>query len=833
MSAAPPPLFSCNRLGKVLTVKDGRQQFVLTGKLDDDYFINEIIGVSGEIEETLFHYAIINGYEVAVAIDSAIRLRFATPEMEMRYNQIVNRETKDDSGVPWTDDTEATQKNSRVNRSDTEQAVSQVTASSATKAKEVFDLIHTRLIPCKCKSFIIFKNPEQLVVFGEDGNLTPESRQQLETLRCWAFPKYRGNNETCTILLVDDSCVNQFREISDRIKGGLEDRTKEVCIGPPDLQEVEALLTRVQCRYGLKGYADRIAKIVHHRYCAKGGRSNGLYNITQAIREEMAKEPRPTSLDELFLESSDREKILAEAHKELDSMIGLATVRKRIEELSALARKRAMDRELGKDNTAHSMHMIFLGNPGTGKTVIARILGKIFYGLGLCTSQNFVEIDSAEITSTYNSGEVVQNMQEKIREATGGVLFIDEVYTFAESEWLRQAFNALMKEMEDHRDSIIVIIAGYRDRLNDVYQINPGIEDRFPNKIDFPDYSLDELMRMLEKSLSKENHVLTPKAIEKTRRFIADKKRIGKFANGRGVRNLFEKITLKATLKHQGGELDEGVIPEIERQETVDEILAELDRKFIGLQRVKEQIRRFAKRIEHDERKGLSSSDRRYNMQFVGNPGTGKTTIARYMSRVFNALGLIEGTDIIERGATSLKASYLGQSKDNVLALFKRAREEGKVLFIDEAYSLFPRHTRPDEYGIEVIDTFVAEMTAANNAGVVTVFAGYPEDMQHMMDHANPGLKSRVPVAIDFPDYTTDECIEIFQLYVTGKNYQLEESQRNEIIDRIKTIIDVKKQDPHFANARVVGTLVETIIDNHIMRDDESDTIKLEDIPFV
>ena len=168
-------------------------------------------------------------------------------------------------------------------------------------------------------------------------------------------------------------------------------------------------------------------------------------------------------------------------------------------------------------------------------------------------------------------------------------------------------------------------------------------------------------------------------------------------------------------------------IPFIKREVSVEDILAELETTFIGLQSVKDQIRRIAKRIAYNEREGLIT-DRKYNMQFVGNPGTGKTTIARYMSRVFNAVGLLEGTDVIEVAGTALKGSYIGQSKDAVIQYFTKAREEGKVLFIDEAHNLYnPNSGQQDSYAQEVIAQIVQETTAVKNARVLRFWVAIPK----------------------------------------------------------------------------------------------------------
>jgi len=330
--------------------------------------------------------------------------------------------------------------------------------------------------------------------------------------------------------------------------------------------------------------------------------------------------------------------------------------------------------------------------------------------------------------------------------------------------------------------------------------------------------------------LKKDHYALAENARQPLKRYIEGRIKVGRMENAGGARNLAETLAKNAARREEYSEVAEQDIPLIKRAVTVEDILDELEATFIGLQSVKDQIRRIAKRIAFSEREGLTT-ERKYNMQFVGNPGTGKTTIARYMSRVFNAVGLLEGTDVIEVAGTALKGSFVGQSKDVVIRHFEKAREEGKVLFIDEAHNLYnanPSHQ--DSFSQEVIAQIVQETTATKNARVFTILAGYPQEMRRLMD-ADPGLQRRFPEAltIHFPDYTADECLQILEKRLAQKNFTLD----SEAIPALLGVIETMKQNPKFGNAGSMVNLADHLFDEHLMRDEITKKITIKDVEAI
>ncbi|MDR1478268.1 MAG: AAA family ATPase [Planctomycetaceae bacterium] len=822
---------------------------MLTGKTADAYFADSVRGVCANIEDALLYYAVKQGYEIAVAFDEKMTMRFAKPEMMEKYNDIVQGKSEDPKKKagsvsrsrstppplppPQNNPLGSTNSMSSVSQPDTVQAVEQVQTNSASKAQQIFDGIKNRLIPHKTKAFIILCNTEKVLEHA-DGKLTPASEQKVRTIREWAKIQ-PGCPDTATILVINpvkmkygedvNLADQEFSLASDRLVSGLADRTVNIEIGNPDLTEITGVLTRLQCRYGLGGHPKHIAKYIASKNMA-------MYNIVSMIRRKMLEKPQPKVLEQIFEDDSKakRKQALADVEKELNDLIGLANVREKLKGLFGLATMIKRRQENGRDTKDFSLHSLLVGNPGTGKTVVARILAKYYFGLGLRRTDKVVEISVADISSGYNPGESMEKLKAVIADAMGGVLFIDEVYQFADQEWLKQAFeNVLMKSMEDHRDELTVLAAGYGgEYLQRTLKINAGVPRRFnhpDNTIEFPDYSADELFQITERILQAEHYRLANNAREPLHKYIAGRIKIGKMENAGGARNLAETIVKNAARRNEFAEIGMLDIPSVKRGATIDEIIDELNKNFVGLQSVKDQILRIAKRIAYNEKNNLGT-DAKYNMRFVGNPGTGKTTIARYMSRVFNAVGLIEGTDVVEISALNLKAGYVGQSSGRVSEAFTKAREEGKVLFVDEAHNLCQSSGDQDSFNKDIIGQITQEVTSLQNAHVFTILAGYPEPMQRLFN-ADPGWERRFPYIINFPDYEAEDCLLILKKALRRNKLELAPETETPLL----VLIDRMKQNPKFGNAGEMNNLAEILLGNHIMRDDESQTITMEDLP--
>lgn len=256
------------------------------------------------------------------------------------------------------------------------------------------------------------------------------------------------------------------------------------------------------------------------------------------------------SLTESFSRLSDetgvvpRERLL-EITKELDRLIGMKSIKDLIYEIYALLYINQCRRREGLKTDSQALHMIFKGNPGTGKTTVARIIGKLFKEMGVLSKGHLVEVERADLVGEY-IGHTAQKTREHIKKAMGGILFIDEAYSLArggDKDFGREAIDGLVKSLEDYRNDFILILAGYSMEMEQFLHSNPGLPSRFPIQIDFPDYGLDELMQIADLMAEEREYKFSPYARQKLRKHLQAKlsQSNRSFSNARHVRNIIEQ----------------------------------------------------------------------------------------------------------------------------------------------------------------------------------------------------------------------------------------------------------------------------------------------------
>ena len=246
-----------------------------------------------------------------------------------------------------------------------------------------------------------------------------------------------------------------------------------------------------------------------------------------------AKEPQP-------------EKTLEELMEELDSLVGLDAVKQDLTNLINLLKVRKMREERGMKQPDITLHLVFSGNPGTGKTTVARLLAKIYKALGVVTGGQLVEVDRSDLVVGY-IGQTAEKTAEVIDSAIGGILFIDEAYTLTagkdEKDFGKEALDTLLKRMEDHRDNLIVIVAGYTELMEEFVNSNPGLKSRFNKNIFFKDYTGDELFKIFESMSKKQEDAPDEEAVKYIRHYLTTRAKAHEenFANAREVRNYIER----------------------------------------------------------------------------------------------------------------------------------------------------------------------------------------------------------------------------------------------------------------------------------------------------
>ena len=516
--------------------------------------------------------------------------------------------------------------------------------------------------------------------------------------------------------------------------------------------------------------------------------------------------------------------------RDLDSYIGMDEVKAAVKEM-AYSVQNAMqraERGLGEQEKM-SMHIILTGNPGTGKTTIARKLGEILAAIGYLDSGHVVEVDRAKMVSQYQ-GETPKVVDALCDKAKGGILFVDEAYTLApvsasgdRDAQGAQALEKLMKRMEDDRGQFIVIAAGYRTEMENLFRVNPGFRSRFNYFLDIKDYSPAELFEIMQVFAKQKKYIFSPDAQALTQKMIKEMydSRDKDFANGRTMRTLFDQICKKQAQRLQGANISamsneelmtivrDDIPYDAPQTVSVDDCLKKLD-GLVGLSGVKKEIANLAAFLNLQIARGETNTFQGKHYVFTGNPGTGKTTVARIMADIFKTLGVVARGQLVEADRSKLVAGFSGQTAIKTNQLVDQAM--GGVLFIDEAYTL--KSNDGDSFGAEAIDTLLKRLED-DRGKFICIVAGYTDQMHDFID-TNPGLKSRFTQTIHFDDYTPDELTEIFLHLASGKNFTVDEETKAAIHRMFEQLY--LRRDKNFGNAREARRIFNEAVERQSQR---------------
>lgn len=274
---------------------------------------------------------------------------------------------------------------------------------------------------------------------------------------------------------------------------------------------------------------------------------NALNEFNTKVNEASANGVAPaTKTDNASSEDNSAPKEPEEDPMEtLDKLIGLDTIKSDVKELTNFVKIQKTRKDAGLKSVPVSLHLVFTGNPGTGKTTVARIISKLYKNIGVLSKGQLVETDRSGLVAGY-VGQTAIKTQELIKKAMGGVLFIDEAYALSQKDdaFGQEAIDTILKAMEDHRDDLVVIVAGYTEPMEKFINSNPGLKSRFNKYIEFPDYTIDELMEIFDMNCKKYDYVIEDDTKQHVKELISQRKLAsnGNFANAREIRNLFEEI---------------------------------------------------------------------------------------------------------------------------------------------------------------------------------------------------------------------------------------------------------------------------------------------------
>jgi SpoVK/Ycf46/Vps4 family AAA+-type ATPase len=497
-----------------------------------------------------------------------------------------------------------------------------------------------------------------------------------------------------------------------------------------------------------------------------------------AVRDHPGSPPRP------------RPQISVEdAMAELDAMIGLAPVKEQVRSIAASI-EAARQRTVAGITTERPMrHFVFLGPPGTGKTTVARVLAKIFYAFGLLEMPEVREAHRADLVGEYLGATAIKT-NELVEGALGGVLFIDEAYSLVNEgdgqtdRFGVEAVQTLLKRAEDDRENLIIILAGYEKQMETFLASNPGLASRFATRLKFTSYAPTEMLALAESALRHRGEELAQDAGPVLWRILEEvgRRRItDDLGNGRFVRSLLEKagqardvrvmartaepsredlVTIHASDLEQAFAELTSRLRGYEDTPTVEGAIAELN-ELVGLDPVKQQVRAIAAQLRVAKLRdthGLTSQPPARHFVFTGPPGTGKTTVARILGRIFAAQGLLIRPEVLEAHRADLVGEHLGSTAIKTNKLIDSAM--GGILFIDEAYSLHnDGYDGGDAFGSEAVQTLL-KRAEDDRDRLVIVLAGYTEDMDRFL-RSNPGLASRFSTRVTFPSYQPGQLVEI------------------------------------------------------------------------
>ncbi|GAD99219.1 conserved hypothetical protein [Paecilomyces variotii No. 5] len=523
---------------------------------------------------------------------------------------------------------------------------------------------------------------------------------------------------------------------------------------------------------------------------------------------------------------------------QLMDMVGLESVKKKFLEI-----KQKVDLAIRQniDLSSDRYGTVLLGNPGTGKTTVARLYAKFLAAVGIIPGSKFIETTGSRLA---NEGvSQCQKTIESLLKHGGGVIFIDEAYQLVQANRSggSQVLDFLLAEVENLTGKIVFILAGYQRQMEQFFAHNPGLPSRFPHELKFEDFNDTELMLILEHWIEK-----TYKKQMKIDggpgglycRIVA--RRIGRgrgsngFANARAVENVVTKITERQAKRIARERKGSAIVDDffLDKQDMIGPDPSQTLKSskawqklqgLIGLTEVKKTVEALVDTIQYNYRRELSEqplAEYSLNKVFLGSPGTGKTSVAKIYGQILVDIGLLSNGEVIVKNPSDFVGSVIGESEKNTKGIL--AATLGKVLVIDEAYGLFAGGTsdstgaKSDIFRCAVVDTIVAEVQSTPGDDRCVLLLGYKDKMQEMFQNVNPGLSRRFPIdqAFVFEDFTQKELDMILDLKLSEQGYEVTDRARSVVLE----MLERARNRPHFGNAGEIDILLNAAKMHHQRR---------------
>jgi len=688
---------------------------------------------------------------------------------------------------------------------------------------DAFNWIDTCMKDKNIKTAVVIKNADDFITYFGDVEVNMRNKV-LDS-----FNKYDGLGFTNSniMLFIFPSQTTASEHNANRatvwetfFKPKLEKKKlTEIHIASPAVGEIRNAINYFRLKYGLQvdfTSIDTISRRIAREFCKDKRPLEWLMAKLKNIVENRQ------VLDIERCDEMLKKKGNETAIQKLNKLIGMEEVKKEVKALNNILKNHNEKNpsEVSKytdfrsrlippmpfDKKKYNMHYILTGNPGTGKTTVANYLGEIYYELGYLESGHTVKVTRDDLVAGY-MGQTAIKTKQKIEEAMGGVLFIDEAYSLAkggEGDFGQESIDTLVEAMTDRNGLFAVVVAGYPKEMDDFLNKNPGLKDRFENKLHIEDYTPSELLNIFNMNMKRNNFLPSENLSNIITDFLENwyKTRDKNWSNARGVEKLINRMEKNWSLRDNGEKTEDGMIildkidipSDLQQyckasQETKEDAMIKL-KTLTGLASVKERIAKLKRRIQFE---GASEPG---HYVFAGNPGTGKTTVARLLGDILREEGVLRRGHIVEVLRQDLVAGYVGQTAIQTTKKLEEALDG--IFFLDEAYTLNEGSDKEGSFGKEAIDTILA-FIENNRKRICAIFAGYTGDMEKFIQ-TNAGLTSRISDTIIFDDYDTNEMVEILHNFAGDFVFTPEFTQKS------KQVFDywLANKDRNFGNARDV-----------------------------
>ncbi|KAL1691007.1 P-loop containing nucleoside triphosphate hydrolase protein [Schizophyllum commune] len=551
------------------------------------------------------------------------------------------------------------------------------------------------------------------------------------------------------------------------------------------------------------------------KQCPNGGCTEAWYPLNPSYSQSEAEWQRRKAVEGKSNEHVDN----------IMALVGLEEVKKQVLMVMDKIEVAKQQRTSLKDQR---FNVAFLGNPGTGKTTVAREYAKFLTSMHVLPGDVFLETTGSLLASEGTSG--AKDKIKQVLTAGGGAIFVDEAYqlTTDYDKSGRVVLDLMLAEMENHTGKLLFILAGYNKEMEKFFEHNPGLKSRVPQHFQFEDYSDEELMDIMERRLTEKYHGQL--VVENGMRGLYSRiaiRRIGRgrgrpgFGNARALSNMLDRVTDRQA-KRVAEQRRQNLAPDVfflsQEDLVVDPTKAMKQSKALqdlhaltGLRAVKDAVDNFVELVVVNYKRELVEKEPilvPLNRVFLGSPGTGKTTVAKLYGQILADLGMLSNGEVVVKNPSDFIGQYLGSSEVNTKKIL--ASTVGKVLVIDEAYMLggsrkdSGNHT--DSFKTAVIDTLVAEIQNVPGDDRCVLLLGYEEEMERMFQNTNPGLARRFQLddAFHFEDFSIPELMQILDQKMRKQEVGATEAAKKVA----EEVLARSRNRPNFGNGGEVENLL-------------------------